>query len=55
MDHPLTLNALLNEAISSDVHEEAAADFLHDRRIPCFSHNRLTILTLAWKHGWRPQ
>ena len=43
---------LLQRAITDDGITEDALDFLADRRIPCPSGNRLTILTLAYAHGW---
>jgi hypothetical protein len=49
-----TLKALLADAITSDVHEEDATEFLDDRRIRYGSHSREYLLSLAWRHGWRP-
>ncbi len=46
---------LLAQAVTNDIHEEDAADFLDDHGIPCFSHNRQTLITLAYRNGWRPQ
>ena len=46
---------LLEQAVTNDIHEEDAADFLDDHGIPCFSHNRQTLITLAYRNGWRPQ
>lgn len=45
---------LLAQAVTNDIHEEDAADFLDDHGIPCFSHNRQTLITLAYRNGWRP-
>lgn len=45
---------LLQQAITNDIHEEDAADFLEDNGIPCFTHNRQTLITLAYRNGWRP-
>jgi hypothetical protein len=49
-----TLALLLDEAITSDIHEEDALDFLEDRRIAYGSHSRQYLITRAWQHGWRP-
>lgn len=49
-----TLALLLDDASTSDIHEEDAIDFLEDRRIAYFTHNRQTLLTLAFRNGWRP-
>ena len=49
------LQQLLEQAVTNDIHEEDAADFLDDHGIPCFSHNRQTLITLAYRNGWRPQ
>lgn len=49
-----TLKALLADAITSDVHEEDATEFLDDRHIRYGSHCREHLLSLAWRHGWRP-
>jgi hypothetical protein len=46
---------LLEQAITTDIHEEDAIDFLDDHGIPFFSHNRQTLITLAYRNGWRPQ
>ncbi len=48
------LQQLLDQALTNDIHEEDAADFLDDHGIPCFSHNRQTLITLAYRNGWRP-
>jgi hypothetical protein len=45
---------LLEQAVTNDIHEEDAADFLDDHGIPRFSHNRQTLITLAYRNGWRP-
>ena len=45
---------LLEQAITNDIHEEDAADFLDDHGIPYFTHNRQTLITLAYRNGWRP-
>jgi hypothetical protein len=44
----------LEEAVTSDIHEEDAADYLEDHGIPVFTHNRQTLITLAYRNGWRP-
>ena len=51
---PKDLNDLLATALLSDEHEESAQDFLDDHRIPYFTHNRQTLITLAYRNGWRP-
>lgn len=48
------LQSLLNTALLSDEHEEDATDFLDDHGIPYFSHNRQTLIALAYRNGWRP-
>lgn len=48
------LQELLEAARASDLHEEDATDFLDDHGIPYASHNRLFLLELAWRNGWRP-
>jgi hypothetical protein len=48
------LLSLLEEAVTSDIHEEDAADYLEDHGIPVFTHNRQTLITLAYRNGWRP-
>ena len=48
------LAVILDDAITSDLHEEDALDFLEDRRIAYGSHNRQSLLTLAFRNGWRP-
>jgi hypothetical protein len=48
------LSVILDDAISSDLHEEDALDFLEDRRIAYGSHSRQYLITRAWQHGWRP-
>ena len=53
-DNP-ELQQLLEQAITNDIHEEDAADFLEDHGIPFFTHNRQTLITLAYRNGWRPQ
>ena len=45
---------LLEQAITNDIHEEDAADFLDEHGIPYFTHNRQTLITLAYRNGWRP-
>ncbi len=50
-----TLQALLADAVTSDAHEEDASEFLDDRRIRYGSHSREYLLSLAWRHGWRPE
>lgn len=54
MPRPLTLEALLREAVSDDIHEESAIEFLQDHRINFHSHNRLYLIELAYRNGWRP-
>jgi hypothetical protein len=49
-----TLAFLLEQAITNDIHEEDATDFLKDHGIPFFTHNRQTLITLAYRNGWRP-
>ena len=48
------LQQLLDAALASDEHEESAQDFLDDHGIPFFTHNRQTLITLAYRNGWRP-
>jgi hypothetical protein len=48
------LVVILEDAITSDLHEEEALDFLEDHRISYGSHNRQYLITRAWQHGWRP-
>jgi hypothetical protein len=48
------LQSLLATALLSDEHEEDAQDFLDDQGIPYFTHNRQTLITLAFRNGWRP-
>ena len=48
------LQRLLHTALVSDQHEESAQDFLDDNGIPYFTHNRQTLITLAYRNGWRP-
>lgn len=48
------LQSLLATALLSDEHEESAQDYLDDHRIPYFTHNRQTLITLAYRNGWRP-
>ena len=45
---------LLEQAVTNDIHAEDAADFLDDHGIPYFTHNRQTLITLAFRNGWRP-
>ena len=49
-----SLQRLLVLAERSDTYEEDAQDFLEDHNVPFCSHNRITLITLAWSHGWRP-
>ena len=49
------LQSLLATALFSDEHEESAQDFLDDNGIPYFTHNRQTLITLAFRNGWRPE
>ena len=49
-----SLAFLLEQAITNDIHEEEATEFLEDRGIPFFTHNRQTLITLAYRNGWRP-
>ena len=51
---PEELNDLLAAALVSDEHEEDAQDYLDDHGIPYFTHNRQTLITLAYRNGWRP-
>jgi hypothetical protein len=48
------LSVILDDASSSTHHEESAIDFLEGQRIPWFTHNRQSLLTLAFRNGWRP-
>lgn len=48
------LQQLLDAAITSDANEEDATDFLDDHGIPYFTHNRQSLITLAYRNGWRP-
>jgi hypothetical protein len=48
------LQQLLDQALTNDIHEEDATEFLDDHGIPFFSHNRQTLITLAYRNGWRP-
>jgi hypothetical protein len=48
------LQQILDAAIASDEHEEDAQDFLDDHAIPYFTHNRQSLITLAYRNGWRP-
>ena len=48
------LQQLLDAALISDEHEESAQDFLDDLGIPFFTHNRQTLITLAYRNGSRP-
>jgi hypothetical protein len=48
------LAVILEDAITSDLHEEDALDFLEDHRIAYGSHSRQYLITRAWQHGWRP-
>jgi hypothetical protein len=52
--HQHTLDSLLLQAETSDFFEEAASEFLEDKGVPLFSHSRQAIISLAWRHGWRP-
>ena len=49
------LQQLLDQAVTNDIHEEDATEFLQDRGIPFFTHNRQSLITLAYRNGWRPQ
>ena len=49
-----SLAFLLEQAITSDIHEEDAIEFLEDHGIPFFTHNRQFLITLAYRNGWRP-
>ena len=49
------LHSLLATALRSDEHEEDAQDFLDDHSIPYFTHNRQSLITLAYRNGWRPE
>ena len=48
------LQRLLREAITSDLHEEAAIEFLEERGIYFYSHSRQYLIELAYRNGWRP-
>jgi hypothetical protein len=48
------LQQLLDQALTNDIHEEDATEFLEDHGIPFFSHNRQKLITLAYRNGWRP-
>ncbi|MFZ9558697.1 MAG: hypothetical protein ACO28M_03905 [Vulcanococcus sp.] len=49
-----SLAFLLEQAITNDIHEEDAIEFLEDHGIPFFTHNRQFLITLAYRNGWRP-
>jgi hypothetical protein len=49
------LQRLLREAITSDLHEESAIEFLEDRAIYFYSHSRQYLIELAYRNGWRPE
>lgn len=49
------LQALLDEAIDSDIHEEDCLDFLTENGIYRYSDSRQFTINLAFNHGWRPE
>ena len=49
------LKDILAEAEHDDFHEESAIEFLEDRCIYHYSHNRCYLIELAWRNGWRPE
>ena len=49
------LQQLLAEAEHDDYYEEPAIEFLEERGIYFYSHNRCYLIELAWRNGWRPQ
>ena len=51
---PLSLRKVLQLAERNDSYEEDAEDFLCSHNVPYCSHNRITLISLAWSHGWRP-
>lgn len=55
MASPSELQQLLDQALASDLHEESAQDYLDDHGIPCFTHNRQALISLAYRNGWRPE
>ncbi len=50
----ITLEQLQLLAAGSERLEEAAEDFLAERRIPLVSHARSVIIQQAWQAGWIP-
>jgi hypothetical protein len=54
MTRPNELQRLLDEAITDDIHEESAIEYLEDRSLPFFSHSRQYLIELAYRNGWRP-
>lgn len=51
----MTFAQLLEESEETDLMEELAEDFLHNKGIKIVSHSREYILKLAWRNNWRPQ
>ncbi len=51
----MTLQQLLASALTSDLYEEEAEDFLEAHNIPITSHDRTCLYKLAWRNGWRPK
>ena len=51
----MTLLQLLTSALTSDLYEEEAEDFLDTWNVPIASHNRSYLYKLAWRNGWRPK
>ena len=49
------LQALLDEAIDSDIHEEDCLEYLSDKGIFRHSDSRQYIINLAFNHGWKPE
>lgn len=48
------LQRLLHQAVTSDLHEEDATEFLEARGIYFYSHSRQYLIELAYRNGWRP-
>lgn len=48
------LQRLLHQAVTSDLHEEDAVEFLETRGIYFYSHSRQYLIELAYRNGWRP-
>ena len=55
MTDPQLLQALLDNAIDDDIHEEDAIEFIQEHDIIPMSHSRQYLINLAFNHGWRPE